>query len=168
MGKKTPKKMVEASTQLLMESNKELTKSNKMMSKQLEVMLANLCALAGFDSDGRFADAIEDEVEIGEKKIIEKVRLEAGVVMEDSKKFDGDGLEMKHHEETTEREVHRAINLIGGKDGDVATLMREVHVINDFQLLGSPTPIQTLVKNLKNDRKGIDYIANDGGRITGD
>ncbi|KAF6176955.1 hypothetical protein GIB67_027755 [Kingdonia uniflora] len=110
---------------------------------KLEVMLAKLRTLASFDGDGRFADAIENEVEIGEKKIVEKTRLEAGVVTEDSKKFDGDGLEMKHLEETTDREVHRAIDLVGGKDGDmsessqskdneeVVTLMREVHMIND-------------------------------------
>ncbi|KAF6153543.1 hypothetical protein GIB67_027410 [Kingdonia uniflora] len=75
--------------------------------------------------------------------IVEIAKLEAEVVTEDSKKFDGDGLEMKHHEETTEREVHCAIDLIGGKDGgvskssqskfdeEVTTLIREVHMIND-------------------------------------
>ncbi|KAF6171047.1 hypothetical protein GIB67_014627, partial [Kingdonia uniflora] len=48
-----------------------------------------------------------------------------------------------HLEETTVREVHRAIDLVGGKDGDVlkssrskshnrvAILMREVHPIDD-------------------------------------
>ncbi|KAF6136840.1 hypothetical protein GIB67_030125 [Kingdonia uniflora] len=92
----------------------------QMLSKQLEVIIAKLCALASFDGDKRFADAIEDEVEIGEKKIVEKARLDAGVVMEDSKKFYRDGLEMKHHEEMMEREVHRAIDLVGGKDGDVS------------------------------------------------
>ncbi|KAF6141067.1 hypothetical protein GIB67_006512 [Kingdonia uniflora] len=102
-------------------------------------MLAKLCALTSFYGDGRFVDDIEDEVEIGEKQIIKKTRLEAGVVTEDSKKFDGDGLEMKHYEETTEKEVHRAIDLLGGKARNVVTLMREVHMINDFQLLGSPT-----------------------------
>ncbi|KAF6146596.1 hypothetical protein GIB67_008882 [Kingdonia uniflora] len=56
-------KMIEESTKLLMESNKELTKSNKMIFKQLEAMLAKLCALASSDGDGRFANAIEDEVE---------------------------------------------------------------------------------------------------------
>ncbi|KAF6164797.1 hypothetical protein GIB67_002453 [Kingdonia uniflora] len=45
-----------------------------MMFKQLEVMLAKLCALASFDSDGRFADAIKDEVEVGKKKIHDKDR----------------------------------------------------------------------------------------------
>ncbi|KAF6166884.1 hypothetical protein GIB67_020318 [Kingdonia uniflora] len=51
------------------------------MSKQLEVMLAILRTLANFDGDGRFVDAIEDEVEIGEKKIIKKARLEARMEM---------------------------------------------------------------------------------------
>ncbi|KAF6176673.1 hypothetical protein GIB67_034535 [Kingdonia uniflora] len=71
-------------------------------------------------------------------------RLEAGVVTEDSKKFVRDGLEMKYLEETMEREGHRAIDLVGGKDRDmsessrskdnegVVTLMRGVHMINDF------------------------------------
>ncbi|KAF6151476.1 hypothetical protein GIB67_016288 [Kingdonia uniflora] len=69
--------------------------------------------------------------------------IEAGIVTGESKKFDEDGLEMKHYEETTEREVHHAIDLVGRKGVDVlesfrsksheevATLMREVHVIND-------------------------------------
>ncbi|KAF6143571.1 hypothetical protein GIB67_029740 [Kingdonia uniflora] len=77
------------------------------------------------------------------RAILELARLEAGVVMEDSKKFVEDDLEMKHLEETTEREVHRAIDLIGGKDGHMSessrskdnegavTLMRGVHMIND-------------------------------------
>ncbi|KAF6147591.1 hypothetical protein GIB67_031582 [Kingdonia uniflora] len=63
--------------ELLMESNKGLTESNKMMSKKIEVILAKLRALVSFDDNGRFADAIEDEVEIGEKKIVGKWRLEA-------------------------------------------------------------------------------------------
>ncbi|KAF6137984.1 hypothetical protein GIB67_041857 [Kingdonia uniflora] len=45
--------------------------------------------------------------------VVEIMRLKAGVVTEDSKKFDGDGLEMKHYEETMERDVHRAIDLVG-------------------------------------------------------
>ncbi|KAF6170517.1 hypothetical protein GIB67_031925 [Kingdonia uniflora] len=138
MRKKTPKEAV-----VVIESNRELKELNKMISKQLVVTFTKLRTLASFDSDERFADAIEDEVEIGEKKIAEKMRLEEEFVMEDSKKFDGDGLKMKHLEETTEREVHRAIDLVGGKDGDmsessrsndneeVVTLMREVHMIND-------------------------------------
>ncbi|KAF6176595.1 hypothetical protein GIB67_034457 [Kingdonia uniflora] len=77
------------------------------------------------------------------RAILEIARLEAGVVTEGSKKFVGDGLEIKHLEETTEREVHRAIDLVGKKDGDmskssrskdndeVVTLMRGVHIIND-------------------------------------
>ncbi|KAF6163030.1 hypothetical protein GIB67_021179, partial [Kingdonia uniflora] len=64
MGKKTPKKMIQESTKLLMESNKEITESNKMMSKQLEVMFTKLLALAIFDGDERYADAIENEVKI--------------------------------------------------------------------------------------------------------
>ncbi|KAF6154750.1 hypothetical protein GIB67_032362 [Kingdonia uniflora] len=51
--------------------------------------------------------------------ILEIARLEAGVVTDELKKFDRNGLEMKHHEETTKREVHRAIDLVGGKDRDV-------------------------------------------------
>ncbi|KAF6173175.1 hypothetical protein GIB67_028473 [Kingdonia uniflora] len=86
-------------------------------------------------SDPRFAFYV--------RVILEIAMLEAEVVTEESKKFDGDGLKIKHLEETTEREDHRAIDLIGGKDGDmsessrsksqkeVATLMREVHMIND-------------------------------------
>ncbi|KAF6139802.1 hypothetical protein GIB67_009649 [Kingdonia uniflora] len=62
-----------------MESNKEFATSHKMMSKQLEAMLAKLCTIASPDGDGRFADAIEDEVEVGGKEI------EAGVVTEDQR-----------------------------------------------------------------------------------
>ncbi|KAF6136897.1 hypothetical protein GIB67_018936 [Kingdonia uniflora] len=83
-----------------------------------------LHTLVNFDGDGRFVDAIENEIEIGEKKIVEKVRLEAGVVTEDSKKFDGDGLKMKHLKDTTESEVHRAIDLVGGKGGDMSESSR--------------------------------------------
>ncbi|KAF6137580.1 hypothetical protein GIB67_031859 [Kingdonia uniflora] len=43
--------------------------------------------------------------------------IEARVVTEDSKKFDGDGLKMKRLEETTEREVHRAIDLVSKPNG---------------------------------------------------
>ncbi|KAF6150595.1 hypothetical protein GIB67_022207, partial [Kingdonia uniflora] len=69
--------------------------------------------------------------------------LEAGVVTEESKKFDGDDLEMKHLEGSMETEFHRVIDLVGGKVGnmlessrskgneEVVTLMREVHVINN-------------------------------------
>ncbi|KAF6135607.1 hypothetical protein GIB67_015460 [Kingdonia uniflora] len=72
--------------------------------------------------------------------------IEAGVVTEDSKKFDGDGLEMKYLEETTDREVHSAIDQVGGKDEDVsksfrsqsdkevATLMREVYLMSRLRL----------------------------------
>ncbi|KAF6136297.1 hypothetical protein GIB67_042782 [Kingdonia uniflora] len=72
------------------------------------------------------------------RAILEIPRLEAGVVTEESKKFDGDVLEMKHCEDTTEREVYRAIDLVGEEDRDVlknsrsksheevATLIREV------------------------------------------
>ncbi|KAF6169396.1 hypothetical protein GIB67_002883 [Kingdonia uniflora] len=79
-----------------------------------------------------------------DRAILEVARLEVGVVTEDSKKFVGDGLEMKHLEETTEREVYRAIDLVGGKDGvvskssrskdnvEVMILTRGVHMINDF------------------------------------
>ncbi|KAF6161774.1 hypothetical protein GIB67_013851 [Kingdonia uniflora] len=45
------------------------------------------------------------------RAILEITRLKAGVVTKESKMFDGDDLEMKHLEETTEREVHRAIDL---------------------------------------------------------
>ncbi|KAF6156507.1 hypothetical protein GIB67_011308 [Kingdonia uniflora] len=77
------------------------------------------------------------------RAIIEIARLEAGVVTEESKRFDGDGLGMKHLEEKTEKEVHRAVDLVSGKDDDVlessqsksheevAILMRGVHTIND-------------------------------------
>ncbi|KAF6147037.1 hypothetical protein GIB67_036756 [Kingdonia uniflora] len=108
--------MMKKKTVVVTESNKELKELNKMMSKQLEAILAfnkiKLCTLANFDGDERFADAIEDEVEIREKKIVEKIRLEAGVVTENSKKFDVDDLEMKYLEETMEREVHYAIDLV--------------------------------------------------------
>ncbi|KAF6150323.1 hypothetical protein GIB67_034022 [Kingdonia uniflora] len=70
-------------------------------------------------------------------------RLEARVVTEDSKKFIGNGLEMKHLEETTKREVYRVIDLVGEKDREmskssrskdneeVVTLIQGVHMIND-------------------------------------
>ncbi|KAF6140472.1 hypothetical protein GIB67_010302, partial [Kingdonia uniflora] len=87
---------------------------------------------------------LEINLQENRPQAISKWKLkEAGVVTKDSKKFDRDGLEMKHLEETTEREVHRAIDLVGRKDGDmlessrskdneeVVTLMREVHMIND-------------------------------------
>ncbi|KAF6153005.1 hypothetical protein GIB67_021610 [Kingdonia uniflora] len=76
-------------------------------------------------------------------EILEIARFGAGVVTEESKKFDGDGLEMKNYEEMTERDVHHAIDL-GGKDGDVlessrsksheevVTLMREGGVAGDY------------------------------------
>ncbi|KAF6153126.1 hypothetical protein GIB67_034848 [Kingdonia uniflora] len=54
---------------LLMESNKELTESTKMMSKQLEAMLAKLRILASYDGDERFADAIKDEVEVERRRL---------------------------------------------------------------------------------------------------
>ncbi|KAF6142460.1 hypothetical protein GIB67_039424 [Kingdonia uniflora] len=43
---------------------------------------------------------------------------------EDSKKFNGGGLEMKHHEETMKIEVNSAIDLVGGKDEDVSNRFR--------------------------------------------
>ncbi|KAF6170847.1 hypothetical protein GIB67_015799 [Kingdonia uniflora] len=104
-----------------------------MMSKQLETMLAEFRARAMFDS--RFAMYVKVIVEIEE--------IEAGVVTEDSIRFDGVGLKMNHYKETTEREGHRAIDVVGREDGGVlksyrskyrdrvATLMREVHPIGD-------------------------------------
>ncbi|KAF6166853.1 hypothetical protein GIB67_026632 [Kingdonia uniflora] len=71
------------------------------------------------------------------------LEIEARVVTEESKKFNGNGLEMKHYEETMKREVHRAIDLVDEKDVDVlksfgsksheevAILMREVYMISD-------------------------------------
>ncbi|KAF6173880.1 hypothetical protein GIB67_039831 [Kingdonia uniflora] len=65
------------------------------------------------------------------------LEIEAGVVTEDSMRFDGVGVKMNHYKETTERKGYRA------KDGDVlksyrskshdgvAILMREVHLIDD-------------------------------------
>ncbi|KAF6139441.1 hypothetical protein GIB67_026283 [Kingdonia uniflora] len=147
MRRKTPKKPIKITQEERLKSVEEsttlLVESNNLVTKQLEVMLAKVCSVYGFGGDGRFADAIENEVEIGEKKIVEKARLGAEVVTEDSKKFVGDGLEMKQLGETTEREVHHAIDLVGGKDGDmsessrskdndeVVTLMPGVHMIND-------------------------------------
>ncbi|KAF6147786.1 hypothetical protein GIB67_006759 [Kingdonia uniflora] len=93
-------KTVEESTKLFMESNKELTESNKAMFKQLVAMLAKLCALASSDGDGRFVDAIEDEVEVGEKKIVKIAKLEADVI-KDSMRFDGVGLKMNQYKEMT-------------------------------------------------------------------
>ncbi|KAF6148765.1 hypothetical protein GIB67_019373, partial [Kingdonia uniflora] len=84
------------------------------------IIVSALLRIFAFYSDF----SIEDEVDVGEKKIIKKARLEAGVVTENSKKIDGDGLEIKHLEETTEREVHRAIDLVGGKDGDISKSSR--------------------------------------------
>ncbi|KAF6172302.1 hypothetical protein GIB67_024924 [Kingdonia uniflora] len=93
-----------------------------------------------------FKDSITSTLESHQVALIcggDALEIVVGVVTEDSKKFDRDGLKMKHHEETTEREVHHAIDLVSGKDGDVskssrsksneeaATLMREVHAIND-------------------------------------
>ncbi|KAF6134236.1 hypothetical protein GIB67_010035 [Kingdonia uniflora] len=88
-----------------MESSKELTESNKMMSKQLEAMLAKLHARAMFDY--KFTMYIRAIVEIGE--------IEAGVVTEDSIKFDGVGLKMNHYEKMTERDGHCAIDVVGGE-----------------------------------------------------
>ncbi|KAF6155854.1 hypothetical protein GIB67_039185, partial [Kingdonia uniflora] len=63
--------------------------------------------------------------------------------MKDTLRFDGVGLKMNHYKETAEREGYRAIDVVGGEDGDVwkssrskshdrvATLMREVHPIDD-------------------------------------
>ncbi|KAF6159214.1 hypothetical protein GIB67_009487 [Kingdonia uniflora] len=70
-----------------MESNKKLTELNKMMSKQIEAMLAKLRACASSNGDERFVDVIEDEVEVGEKKIHDGD--ETGIVIEDSMRFDG-------------------------------------------------------------------------------
>ncbi|KAF6153340.1 hypothetical protein GIB67_003530 [Kingdonia uniflora] len=148
MRKKTPKKPIKITQKERLKSVEEsttlLVESNKLVTKQLEVMLAKVRSVYCFGGDGRFVDAIEDEVEIREKKIVEKARLVAGVMTKDSKKFVGDGLEIKHLEETTEREVHRTIDLVGGKDGDmsessrlkdndeVVTLMRGVYMANQM------------------------------------
>ncbi|KAF6140332.1 hypothetical protein GIB67_011351, partial [Kingdonia uniflora] len=104
---------VEESTKLIMESNKEFMESNKMMSKQLEAMLAKLRALASSDGDRRFADTVEDEVEVGEENIetyvqaifltVRIAKIEAGVVADDSMRFDGEGLKMNHYKGMTER-----------------------------------------------------------------
>ncbi|KAF6162011.1 hypothetical protein GIB67_021932 [Kingdonia uniflora] len=97
--------MVKNSTKLLMKANKELATSSKMISKQLETMFDKLRALASSNGDGRFVDAIEDEVEIREKKI------EAGVTAENSIRFDGLGLKINYYNKTTEMEGHRAIDV---------------------------------------------------------
>ncbi|KAF6175593.1 hypothetical protein GIB67_002605 [Kingdonia uniflora] len=47
--------------------------------------------------------------------VVEIARLEAGVVTEDSIRFDGVGLKMNHSKETMEREGHRAIDIVGSK-----------------------------------------------------
>ncbi|KAF6135891.1 hypothetical protein GIB67_006783 [Kingdonia uniflora] len=108
MTTRTPIKLTQGERlKLVKESTALLVELNNMMSKQFEVILAELCTLENFDGDGRFFDAIEDEVEMGEKKIVEKARLEARVVTENSKKFVEDGLEMKHLEKTTERGMPR-------------------------------------------------------------
>ncbi|KAF6147692.1 hypothetical protein GIB67_003023 [Kingdonia uniflora] len=132
-------------------SNKELTESNKMISKQLDAILAKLRALASSDGDGRFADTIEDEVEVGEEKIetyvqaiVRITKIEAGGVTEDSMRFDGESLKMNHYKGTMEREDQRAVGVLGGEGGDmlkisrsksherVAILIREVHPIDVF------------------------------------
>ncbi|KAF6175273.1 hypothetical protein GIB67_000594 [Kingdonia uniflora] len=114
---------------------------------KVSICASNLCmnfCLRRTMSDPRFAFYV--------RVILEVTRLEAGVVTEDSKKFVGDGLEMKHLEETTEREVHRAIDLVGEKDGgmskssrskdneEVVTLMqRDVSfgtVLEQFETIG--------------------------------
>ncbi|KAF6138642.1 hypothetical protein GIB67_032536 [Kingdonia uniflora] len=74
MGKRTPKKpikltqgerlkSVEESTALLMESNKELTASNKLMTKQIEAMLvvvmASLARVASSEVEGDEVDGSE-------------------------------------------------------------------------------------------------------------
>ncbi|KAF6142767.1 hypothetical protein GIB67_023249 [Kingdonia uniflora] len=63
-------------------------------------------------SDSRFSMYI--------RAIIEIARLEAaGVVTEDSMRFDRVGFKMNHYKEMTERESHRMIDVIGREDGDV-------------------------------------------------
>ncbi|KAF6135742.1 hypothetical protein GIB67_028598 [Kingdonia uniflora] len=66
-----------------------------------------------------------------------------GVVTKDSMRFNGVDLKIFHYKETAEKEGHCAIDVGGGKDGDVlkssrlkshdrvATLMREVYPIDD-------------------------------------
>ncbi|KAF6156970.1 hypothetical protein GIB67_039731 [Kingdonia uniflora] len=81
--------------------------------------------------------------EMNVQAIIRITQIEAGVVTEDWMRSDGVGLKMNHYKKTTEREGHCAIDVVGGEDGDVlkssqskshnkvATLMREVHPIDD-------------------------------------
>ncbi|KAF6136616.1 hypothetical protein GIB67_016072 [Kingdonia uniflora] len=74
--------------------------------------------------------------------IVRIAKIEAGVVTKDSMRFDGVGLKMNPYKETTEREGHCAINVVGGEDGNVlknyrskshdrvTTLMQIVHLID--------------------------------------
>ncbi|KAF6162386.1 hypothetical protein GIB67_012534 [Kingdonia uniflora] len=94
--------------------------------------------------------------------MLENSEIEAGVVTEDSKKFDGYGLNMKHLKETTEREIHSAIDLVGGKDEDmsksfrsksdeeVATLMRE-----GYGMLGMPGTSKGIMQDVQGTRKKV-------------
>ncbi|KAF6156696.1 hypothetical protein GIB67_018869, partial [Kingdonia uniflora] len=45
------------------EESTALVESNKLVTKQLEVMFAKVRSVYGFGGDGRFDDAVEDEVE---------------------------------------------------------------------------------------------------------
>ncbi|KAF6149347.1 hypothetical protein GIB67_016885 [Kingdonia uniflora] len=90
------------------------------MSKQLKVMLAKLRAFASCDGDGRFADVIEDEVEVGEKKIHDRICVrtivriaenDEGVVTEELMGIDGVNLKMNNHEGTTESGARRVIDI---------------------------------------------------------
>ncbi|KAF6170822.1 hypothetical protein GIB67_015774 [Kingdonia uniflora] len=76
------------------------------------------------------------EVAEGLKSLMVEPSKERAKLVKREKK-DGDLVDS----ETSWREV--------GKTKKAATLMREVHMIRDFQLSGSPIPIQTLVKNSK-------------------
>ncbi|KAF6162935.1 hypothetical protein GIB67_021084 [Kingdonia uniflora] len=62
---------------------------------------------------------LSDRFEMYVEAIIKIVKLEAGVITKDSMRFDGVGLKMNHYKETTEREGHRAIDVVGGEDRDV-------------------------------------------------
>ncbi|KAF6159066.1 hypothetical protein GIB67_032683 [Kingdonia uniflora] len=99
-----------------------------------------------------------------------------GIVTEESKKFNGDGLEMKHLEEITEREVHCVIDLVGGKDGDmskrfrsksneeVATLMREEIGVGDA---GMPQGQGTRSMGMSPHGAGMESTRQGAGQRTG-
>ncbi|KAF6175610.1 hypothetical protein GIB67_022612 [Kingdonia uniflora] len=111
------------------------------MSKQLEAKLAKLRALTSFDGDIKFTNAVEDEVEVGEKKI------EVGVVTKNSIRFDGVCLKMNHYKETAEREGHRAIDVIGEEDGDVLK--------RDHRLVNWDCILRTAISDIEVDYKDI-------------